>query len=171
MLHYVLQIEFPEFINSYLIRRTLLVPPMLDAASMEVFYNLPKYYWSTSRLSLGIVQNPYYTSAPFLIGAELFADPNMSANAGVIGSGYCNAGLFGTFLYSILMTMTISFVNTVGRKLGPELTAVLCFPTILIIFTSTDLTTALLTHGLLMVLVLISILPKFTSPALLPAKE
>lgn len=150
----------PGLLTSYLVRRTLLVPPMLDAASIELFNNAPKYFWSTSRLGLGIAENPYQTAAPFLIGTEFFDDSTMSANAGLIGSGYSNAGILGTVLYSTFMALTISFINSIGKKVGPELITVLSFPTILLIFTSTDLTTALLTHGLLMLLCLISILPE-----------
>lgn len=170
-LKYIQQWQIPGIVTSYLVRRALLVPPMLDAASIELFYDAPKYFWSTSRLGFGIAENPYHVAAPFLIGTELFADPTMSANAGLIGSGYSQAGLAGTTAYSILMAMIVSFINTVGKRAGMELIAALSFPTIQIIFTSTDFTTALLTHGLLVLLILISVLPKSTPLTAVPARE
>lgn len=153
------EFDSPGIITSYLVRRALLVPPMIDAAYVELFNDAPKYLWSTSRLGLGIASNAYDSAAPFVVGRELFNDPAMSANAGIIGSGYANAGIVGSIVYAAVMALVISFTNSVGRKAGPELIAILSLPTILIIFTSTDLTTALLTHGLILLLVFISILP------------
>lgn len=147
-------------ITSYFVRRTLLVPPMLDVSSVELFSETAKYYWSTSRLGLGIASNPHGVAAPFLMGIHFFDDPNMSANPGNIGSGYSHAGLLGVLLYSLFTGFLISFVNTIGGKVGHSLVAAISIPVILMILTSTDLTTALLTHGLLMLVIILMFLPR-----------
>jgi hypothetical protein len=156
----VFDLEFPGIVTSYLVRRALLVPPMIDAAYFELFTNAPKYLWSTSRLGLGIVDNPYESVGPYQIAKEIFKDPTMSANAGLIGSGYSHAGILGTIIYSTIIATIISYLNSVGKKVGHEFISALSMPTILMIFTSTDLSTALLTHGLGMLLLLVSILPR-----------
>lgn len=148
------------FITSYIMRRTLLVPPMLDVAAVELFSETAKYYWSTSRLGLGIASNPHGLAAPFLMGTVIFNDTSMSANPGNIGSGYSNAGLFGVFLYSIVTGLVISFINAVGNKVGHQIVAAISTPVILIVLTSTDLTTAILSHGLLALIILLLFLPK-----------
>lgn len=154
----------PSIISSYLVRRALMVPPMLDAGSIELFSGAPKYLWSTSRFGLGIADNPYGLTAPFFMGEQLFQDPAMSANQGLIGSGYYNAGIVGVIIYSVIISAIISYINTIGKKVNPELIAAMSFSSLLIIFTSTDLTTALLTHGLLLLLILISFLPRRPTP-------
>lgn len=145
-------------ITSYIARRALLVPPMLDVGSIEIFSDAPKYFWSTSKLGLGLADNPYDVPAPYLLGMQLFQDPTMSANPGLIGSGYSNAGLIGVILYATIISASIAYFDAIAKKIGAEVIAALCFPTIMIIFTSTDLTTAILTHGFFMLLLLITVL-------------
>ena len=150
--------ELSEF-ASYFVRRTLLVPPMLDSAHVEFFSVFEKFYWSTSRFGLGLVKPPYDVPAPFVIGREFFNDPTMAANTGIIGSGYANGGAIGVLLYSIVTAAIIGFLNSLGRRLGHPFVAAASFPTILIIVTTADLTTVILTHGLLLLLVFLSLLP------------
>jgi hypothetical protein len=144
---------------SYFVRRTLLVPAMLDSAHIDFFSVFEKFYWSTSRFGLGLVKPPYDVAAPFVIGREIFHDPNMAANTGIIGSGYANAGMVGVLLYAAIAAAIIGFLNSLGRRLGHPFVAAASFPTILIIVTSADLTTVILTHGLLLLVVFLSLLP------------
>lgn len=146
--------------TSYFVRRALLVPPMLDASAVELFSESAKYYWSTSRLGLGISTNPHDVAAPFLIGIHFFDDPGMSANPGNIGSGYSHAGLLGVIIYSLFTGILISFVNTIGKKGGHSLAAAISTPIVLTVLTSTDLTTALLTHGMLILLIILLLVPR-----------
>lgn len=150
--------EVGEF-ASYFVRRTLLVPPMLDAAFIEFFSVFEKFYWSTSRFGLGLVKSPYDVVAPFVIGREIFRDPSLAANTGIIGSGYANGGIVGVALYSMITAAIMSFLNSLGRRLGHPFVAAASFPTVLIIATTADLTTVILTHGLLLLLVFLSLLP------------
>jgi oligosaccharide repeat unit polymerase len=149
-----------SMLTSYIVRRALLVPPMLDASAIELFSESAKYYWSTSRLGFGIVENPHGVSAPFLLGIHFFNDPGLSANPGNIGSGYSHAGLLGVFIYSFLTGIMISFINTIGKKVGHSLVAAISIPTLLIILTSADLTTTLLSHGVLALIILLIFIPR-----------
>lgn len=157
---YILPDRQLGIVTSYIVRRTLLVPPMLDVAAVELFTETMKYYWSTSRLGFGIASNPHDVSAPFLMGIHFFDDSGMSANPGNIGSGYSHAGLIGVTIYSGLTGLLISFVNVIGRRSGHALASAISIPTVLLILTSTDLTTALLTHGLFALVVVLSLLPR-----------
>ena len=156
----VAQINMPGFFSSYTIRRSLLVPPMLDKTFLEFFTENPKYYWSTSRLSFGLIQSQSDVSAPFLIGREVFGDSDLSANTGLVGSGFSNGGVLGVALYAAITGMLISILDGQGRRLGHSFVASVSMILISYICTSTDLTTALLTHGLFMLLIVLSIAPK-----------
>lgn len=147
-------------LTSYIVRRALLVPPMLDVAAVDLFREVEKYYWSTSRLGFGMASNPHGVPAPFLVAIYFFNDPSMSANSGNIASGYANAGLIGVLIYSLLTGAIISFVNMIGERIGHSMAAAISTPVILNVLTSTDFTTALLTHGLFMLLVILLFIPE-----------
>lgn len=146
------------YVTSYLVRRTLLVPPMLDAAYVELFNEVAWYYWSTSKLGFGLVDNPHDVTAPFLVGSTLFGDPELSANSGIIASGYANAGLIGVAGYSAIFGLTIGYLQALGEKVGHAIVTAISLPIVLLVLTTTDLTTAALSHGLLLLLIVLSLL-------------
>jgi len=150
----------PGLYNTFIIRRALFVPPLLDSLYIEFFRESQKLYWSTSRFSLGISDNPYDLSAPFLIGREFFGRDEMSANTGIIGSGFSHAGYVGVMLYSVLAGLLLAFLRAYGRIVGHPLISAASLSIFVSIVTSTDFATAILTHGLLLLIVLLMFFPK-----------
>lgn len=147
-------------INAMITRRALFTPPLLDTLYVEFFQDNQKIYWATSRFSMGLTNNPYDRAAPFLIGDLFFGREQMSANAGIIGSGFANAGMLGVTIYSFCTGLLIAFLNAYGKVIGHELVAAFSAIMILTIVSSTDLSTAILTHGLYMLVILIMVFPK-----------
>lgn len=134
--------------TSLFVRRVLMIPPLLDYWYIDFFSENAKYYWSSSRISLGLVQPPYGgMTAPFVIGEFYFNNPETSANTGFIGSGYAQAGLLGTLFYAAGIGLIISFFESCGKYLGLPFTVAV---TIILAtsFAATDLLTLFLTHGL-----------------------
>lgn len=166
ILKFLFVIEIPGFFTSYTVRRSLLVPPLIDNIYVDFFVNNAKYYWSTSRFSLGLIDSPSQLSAPFLIGSIVFGDQDMSANAGYLGSGFANAGVFGSALYAVLLGLLISALNSYGRLLGHVLVTSVSITLIMTVVTSTDLATAILSHGLLALLLILIVTPKSLNRAL-----
>ena len=156
----ILKLDFTAIYTSYYVRRTLMVPPMLDSSWITFFSDFPKYYWANSKFGLGIAEAPASISAPYLIGREVFGSERMGANGGLIASGFANAGLIGVFVYSSLTGIVIGLLNTFGRFLGHEFVAALSCPIVLIIVTSTDFATAILTHGLFLLVLLLHLVPQ-----------
>ncbi|MBU0665000.1 MAG: hypothetical protein KJ990_10705 [Proteobacteria bacterium] len=151
--------------GSLFARRVILVPSLLNWFYFDWFSMHEKYYWAGSKLTLGLIAPPESLSAVNLIGLEYFNNEEMSANTGWIGSGYANAGLFGVYLYSVLIGLFFSFLNVYGRKLGARLVIALFTLPVLVMLRSTDLTTMLLTHGLLIAMGILMILrPEGPSP-------
>lgn len=144
--------------SSLLERRVLLTPSMLNWLYLDWFSKNEFYYWSDSKLSFGLVDPQYDLRSVNLIGLQYFGDEEMAANTGWIGSGYANAGLMGVFFYSVLIGLLLSLLRSFEKKLGIRLIVSLFFILILKITTSTDIVTSLLTHGLLMAIVLLSIM-------------
>ena len=104
-------------------------------------------------------------TAPFVIGSEYFSDPEMSANAGAIGSGFANAGLFGVALYSLSIGVLIGVLNVYGKRIGHATVAAVSFVVVFYVVTTTDLVTAFLTHGLLLLLIVLAL---FSNPMQTP---
>ena len=146
-------------ITNLFIRRLLFVPPMLDSFYVEYFTENPLYYWSSTKFGLGIAEQPYERTAAFVIGTEFFGDDDMSANTGAIGSGFANAALFGVIIYSSLIGLMISMFHAYGHRLGHAFVSSVCLMSILNVVRSADLTTAVLTHGLFLLFILLILLP------------
>jgi hypothetical protein len=164
----VLNSPDPAYLNSLIIRRVLLIPSVLDGLYTDLFSIVPQYYWSTSKIGDWLVDNPHGVTAPFLIGEVYFGDTETSANAGMIGSGYANAGLIGVAIYAALIGLLISVLNAYGRRIGHAFVTAASLSTLFNVATSTDLVTAMLTHGLLLLLLLLALFPPAVAPALEP---
>jgi hypothetical protein len=157
----------PAYMSSLIIRRVLFIPSVLDGLHTDLFSIVSQYYWSTSKIGDWLVDNPHGVTAPFLIGEVYFGDTETSANAGMIGSGYANAGLIGVAVYSALIGLLISVLNAFGRRIGHAFVTAASLSTLFNVVTSTDLVTAMLTHGLLLLLLLLALFP----PAVAPVPE
>lgn len=153
------------YFTSLVVRRVLFTPPMLDSLFLDFFAQNSVYYWSASRLGAWASANPYGMTAPFVIGSEYFSDPEMSANAGAIGSGFANAGLFGVALYSLSIGVLIGVLNVYGKRIGHATVAAVSFVVVFYVVTTTDLVTAFLTHGLLLLLIVLAL---FSNPMQTP---
>jgi len=161
-MRYIIDSDGIAYINSYIIRRVIFTPAMLDSIFVNFFSSNEKYYWATSRFGSWAMESPYPVTAPYLIGEKYFSDPSMGANTGMIGSGFSNAGLYGVFLYSMVVGMLISSLNVYGKRIGHATVAAVSLVSVFYVVTTTDLTTAILSHGLLLLLVMLSL---FSGPA------
>lgn len=146
--------------TSIIVRRVFFIPPLLDSIYVNYFFDAPKLLWSTSRFGLGLVENPYDLTAPFLIGTDVFSREGMSANTGIIGSGFAHAGVVGVAIYSLLLGLMISILQSFGKVIGHELVFAASVSIIMSVASSTDLTTAILTHGLLLLFLMLLIFPR-----------
>lgn len=152
----------PAYLTSILARRLLFVPTMLDGRYVEFFSDNSKYWWSASRIGSWATENPYGVAAPFLIGEEFFGDTDMSANAGIIASGFSNAGLFGVAIYAALAGLLIGLLNSFGKRIGHAFVTAASLATVFNVVTSTDFLTAILTHGLLLLIFVLALLPRLS---------
>ena len=156
--HDVTQSSDVPYFNSLIVRRLLFTPVMLDSLYTDFFSYNPKLYWSTSKFGSWASENIYVTTAPYVIGKEYFSNDEMGANAGAIGSGFSHAGLWGVAIYSIIIGLIISLLKSYGNILGHAFIAASSLKIIFSVVTTTDFTTGLLSHGLILLLVIFSLL-------------
>lgn len=137
------------WIASLGIRRALLIPSLLNWYYLDLFTKLDTFYWwSTSRITFGLVEKPFDVTAPFLVGKEYFAKEGVSTNTGFIGSGFAQAGFFGIALYSCGIGLILAVIKATSRDRPSHLVSAMVAIPLLKAITSADLLTALLTHGL-----------------------
>lgn len=151
--------SFFGIFGSFSSRRAILVPALLNHYYIDFFSSHDPYYWSESKLTFGLVAKPYDLKMVNLIGEQYFGQSDMAANTGFIGSGYANAKFFGVVLYSVLLGLLISLLNTVSKKIGVRFVISSSFVVMFTIITSADFITALLTHGLALLLVIYMLIP------------
>ena len=147
-------------ISSIVGRRSLFVPPLLDSYHYITFLTEEYYYWSQSKITFGLIEKPHQLNAPFLVGLNHFGNESMSANTGFIGSGFANAGTIGVMLYSVLIGLVVSLLNTFGNARGHILIVSTSLTLFLGALRGSDLTSIFLTHGLLLLIIIFSFLPK-----------
>ena len=155
--------SFWGWFTSIFARRGLLVPALLDYYHIDFFSSNPVLLWADSRLSLGLVRNPYGIPSPYVIGQNYFGDPTMAANTGYIGSGFAQAGLVGTIIYAVSVGLTIALINAHGRYQGGPFVAALMTSQVLTMLVSTDFITMFLSHGMAISFLLLSIISPPTS--------
>jgi oligosaccharide repeat unit polymerase len=144
--------------TSLLPRRVLLVPAYLNSLYLDYFNGSNFFFWANSKITFGLIENSFEDSFSKVIGAEYFDSDDMSANTGWIGSGYANAGIFGVLLYSIVIGFLLGWLKNYSTKYGHQFIAAAFSIPFLIIFTSSDLVTMFLSHGLLISFILLMML-------------
>lgn len=131
-------------LGDVLMRRVFLIPGMLTNVYFE-YFTANDFNLFSSVISKFSDEKPI--PLPFVIGENVFARSDMSANAGFVASGYAEAGVLGVFLYTIVILLSFLFLNSTVKS-EKNIYLLACFP-ILLAMLETNLTTVFLTHGLI----------------------
>lgn len=151
--------SFWGWVESLLIWRSFILPAYLDYEHIAFFAENNQYFWSTSQITFGLLDAPYNgVPIPQVIGYAVFNDPTMVANAGFIGNGYAQAGLFGVLLYAAGVGLVLSFIDSAAKALGSPFVIAASLTLVLTMLVSTDFVSMFLTHGLLLGLLLLLLL-------------
>ena len=143
----------PSVFSELMIRRTLLVPAMLDTLHIELFKDLDYFWWRNSRVGSLLGTEASSLSVPYMVGLLFFGNSETAANAGVIGSGFSNAGILGVMLYSVASGLFVALLNGYGDRLGHLFVS---SGSIMIFFTllsGSDLLTMLFSNGIILLIV------------------
>jgi len=154
--------------SSMFTRRVFMLPPLLDSVFVDFFKENEFYYWATSRITFNLVETSYEQTAPFVIGSIYFGNDAMSANSGFVGSGFANAGTVGVVIYGVVLGLILSVLNAHGRHLGHAFTSCAAMMVVVSAINSSDLVTVLLTHGMIFLLLLLSLMPSSPRESHLP---
>lgn len=134
-----------------LIRRGGITRAINTFAHFDVFNQLPFMWWRDSRLSFGLFENTYGVTIPYIVG-EYLGFESLAANAGWVASGFAQGGLWGVGVYTVVVGMVLAAAQSL-RSTTPILAigfGVLAGA----MFSEADVTTGLLTGGVLPALLL-----------------
>ena len=122
-------------------RRALFVPSHLNYVYHDFFNEHGFMLWGHG------VANSELRNGAQLVGEQVFGSSTMSANTGWIGSGYMNAGYYGILLYAVLIGLIYAVLDSISSHERLALVVSLSLLPIISLLMSSDLPTALFTHG------------------------
>lgn len=149
---------FSVLFTSLGVRRILFEPSLINFFYYDFFSNNPYVYWSNSRISFGLLDYPYNLDPAHQIGYVYYGSQLAGANTGWLGSGFMHAGAIGLFLYSVIIGLLLSYLDSIRTILPARVIVALTVSPVFIMFLSSDLFSSLLTHGVLLSFVLLSFL-------------
>ena len=145
------------WLEGLFIRRILMVPAMLDFSYIEFFSENAQYYWSTSKITMGLLGVPHNgVSPPEIIGLVHFGTTVSWADRGFIGSGFAQAGFLGTVIYATATGLTIAVFQAFSERLGVPIVASATLGLFTTMIHSSDFVSLFLTHGLLLALLILT---------------
>jgi hypothetical protein len=137
------------FLGSLIQRRGLFSTPLNDQFYISFFKENPYVFWSDSKISLGLIDYPFSRSLPFEVGYHKRGIEGYSANTGILGSGYANAGVIGATLYALIFSFISKLVIVSNITLPAKVLESSYLVIFLTILLSSDLVTAIISHGLI----------------------
>lgn len=147
------------WISSLFTRRALLVPAQLSFFYYDFFSNNDYTFLSQHRIFRTFLDYPYGRTPPHLIGEVYYNSPETGANNGIVADAYMNFGFIGFVLWSILLAIILRIIDSCSRGKNIKIViGAIAMPVITL--TNSALLTCLLTHGLLLALILLYLLPK-----------
>lgn len=133
------------------IRRNFFLPSYLDTLYFDAVEKNGLLFYS-HRVNGTLIE--------FYIGDEYFDRDYMRANNGMFSDAYRNLGLVGVVVYPIVYAMLFSFFEALIKG---HAVWILFFTSFICTFTlrASELTTAMLTHGLFFVMMTLYLMPRF----------
>ena len=147
---------FQGWVATLILRRAIFIPALLNFDYYDFFSHHHFVYWAQSKITLGKLSYPYHLDIPHLIGQHYFANPANGANTGWLGSGYANAGIIGMVIYAIIIGGIFLLLDAYTVSHDQRVLIAIFVAPLLAVMLSSDLLTALLTHGALIGLVLLA---------------
>ena len=135
------------FIEANVIQRTFFLNQLLDIFYLKEFGDEP-LHWSNSFLKNFISYN-HEAEPAYIIGEKYFKSPEMQANNGIVSDGLMNFGFIGMMINSVFFS--VIFIYLASLRLSHRFFGL--FFILIITFQNSPLSTALMTHGILLFLI------------------
>lgn len=146
------------FMVSLLVRRTFYTPVLLNFAYYNIFSEIGYVYFSSMNVLNDYLSYPFQYSPVRLVSYYLYGHPNTTCNTNFLATSYMQLGYCGVVLYSVIASFLLWLADMLSQNLPKWFAISVVFAPFISLFTSADLFTAMLTHGLLLSLLFLWIL-------------
>lgn len=149
--------EGGEWLYILFVDRLLMIPAAINISFYDWFSQdgNPYIFWADSKISMGAVGDPYSIHSTKLIGLHYFGSEQIIANTGWVGSGIAQAGYAGVLIYAIILGYILRFIDILANWHGAIFVTSIGLSPMLAPMLSSDLPNGLLTHGVLVLLLLL----------------
>jgi len=149
------------FISLFGIRRIMIEPNQLGEFYYDFFTtHVPDYFRSSFLRHFGFL-SPYTTGElkgfTYVISDVYYGKPNMNSNNGLASDGVANLGLAGCIIMPILLVIILKLLDRSAKNLDKRLMLVVAIY-ISYNLLSTTLMTCLLTHGFIMLILILPLI-------------
>lgn len=144
-----------EFILSLGFRRAFFTTSRMLFDYYAIFSDLGYIYMSNNLLSF-FLDYPY-SESPFFFVGSYFGGEDLSANVGYLGTSFMHFGFVGMILFTVIIGQILAIIDkiTLVNQIPNWFASSLVIIPFNSLFTSAELSTTLLTHGLAMSLLLL----------------
>lgn len=141
-------------IAAMLIRRTFYVPAGLTFEWFTFFSEHRFVFWSNTFLSW-LSSSSYDLSVPHTVG-EFLIDSTVSANSGLVGAGFAQAGYLGVLVYIVVLALFLRIIDNLSQSgVALWVAITISYNPLVTAITSSDLLTTILSHGLMLAVVIL----------------
>lgn len=146
-------------VNILFVRRIFFMPALLYYYYYDFFSQNYHTFLSQSAPFRWFLEYPYALGIPNLIGDVYFSNPETHANANMWADAFASFGVAGMFLFAMPLWILMNIIDNVSRGKNIYLVYALIIMPVRTL-TDTSLLVALMTHGLLLAIILLMMLPK-----------
>lgn len=144
---------------SYAIRRVMLVPALLNYEYFSFFSNNAIDFFTQSLFSKLGFESAYQVSIPHVIAEFYHNSTVMSANNGLFSDAFSNLGIGGCFLMPLAYIATFRLFDACTIGLPNRIVFPAVIP-LVVVFLSSSFFTCLITHGMILYLLALYLLPR-----------
>ena len=150
---------FDEIIPfSYVVRRLAFLPAKVSNEHFDFFLENGPIEMGNSILS-SIIPYPYDSDPADIVGSLHYIAGETHANSGFFADGFTNFGYLGAVLWTVIFAFLMKLQDIVSLNKPLYVTAG-CFALYITIFTNSALFTSMMTHGFLVAVLLVALIPK-----------
>jgi hypothetical protein len=153
-------------LSSIFIRRLMLTAGVNTNYYFEFFWDRPKAQLGHGLLA-GVVDYPYPTVPAKLIGILFYGSDKTNANANLWADAFSNFGIWGVLGFTVLLALLLLVIDATAVNL-PRALAMIVLAMPALSLSNSALLTTLLTHGVLLAVVLLYLMPVEKQPIGMP---
>ena len=143
---------------SIMVRRVLFLPVQIAGNYYDFFSNnSPDFFRQSFLRYIGLSSN--YEQIPYMIGRLYYNAPSMSANNGLISDAMANFGYPGILIYPVIISTVFRWLDNSAKGLDHRIYVTVAVY-VALVMTNSFFTTILLTHGLLVTVLVLSLMKR-----------